>query len=51
MKMSTLEQQSSVADLEFVELDDVPVEKIQSIPEGDEESRVEPLTPQTEVRR
>jgi len=31
---STLEQQSSVADSEFVELGGVLVKKIQSIPEG-----------------
>jgi len=31
---STLEQQSSAADSEFVGLDDVPVEYIQSILEG-----------------
>jgi len=48
---STPEQQSSAADLEFVELDDVPVEKIRSILEENEESRVEPSTPQIKVRQ
>jgi len=48
---STPEQQRNAADSEFVELDDVLVEKSQSILEGNEESRVESLTPQPEVRR
>ena len=38
-------EQSSAADSEFVELDDVHVEKIRRIPEENELSRVEPLTP------
>ena len=41
----TPEQQSSAADSEFVELDDVPVKEIRSILEGNEEFRVKPLTP------
>ena len=48
---STLEQQSSAADSEFVKLNDDFVEKIRSIPEGNKEFWVEPLTPQPEVRR
>ena len=47
---STTEQQDA-ADLEFVELDDVPVKKARSISEGNEEFRVEPPTPQSELRR
>ena len=41
---STPEQQD-VADSEFVELDDVPVKKVRSILEENEELRVEPPTP------
>ena len=44
MKRSTPEQQSSVADSEFIELD-VLVEKIQSILERNEESQIEPPIP------
>jgi len=51
MERSTPEQQSSVADSEFIELDGVPVENIQSIPEENEESHVELLTLQTKVRQ
>ena len=49
---STREQQRSATDSEFVELNDVPVEKIQSTPKENVESRVEPLTLtlQTKVR-
>jgi len=47
---STLEQQD-VADSEFIELDDVPVKKIRSIPEENEELRVKPPTPQSELKR
>ena len=47
---STPEQQSSAANSEFVELDDVPVEKSQSIPKENGESQIEPLTFQSEVR-
>ena len=46
---STPEQQD-VADSEFVELDDVHVKKVQSNPEGNEELRVEPSSPQSELR-
>ena len=46
---STLEQHD-VADLQFVELDDVHVKKIRSILEGNKELRVEPPTLQTELR-
>ena len=42
---STPDQQSSNIDLKFIELDDVPIKKIRSIPEENEESRVEPPTP------
>jgi len=42
---SSLEQQSGAADSEFVELDDVPIEKIQSILKENEKSRVQPSTP------
>jgi len=41
---STPEQQSSVVDSKFVELNVVPVEKSRSILEGKKESRIEPLT-------
>jgi len=41
---STPEQQSSVVDSKFVELNVVPVEKSQSILEGNMKSRIEPLT-------
>ena len=47
---STPEYQDA-ADSEFVKLDDVPVKKIWSIPEENEELRVEPPTPQSELRR
>ena len=40
---NTPEQQSSAIDLEFVELDDILVENIQSILEENEELHVEPL--------
>ena len=46
---STLEQQDAV-EMEFIELHDVPVKKVWSIPEGNEGLRVEPLTPQSELR-
>ena len=46
---STLRQQD-VADSEFIKLDDVLVKEARSIPEGNKESRVEPLTPQNDVR-
>ena len=39
------------ADSEFVKLDDVPVKKVWSIPEGNEELRVEPPTSQSELRQ
>ena len=42
---STSDHQSSDADSEFVELDDVPVEKVWSIPQRNDESRVEPPPP------
>ena len=41
---STKEQQDTT-DSEFVELDDVPMKKVWSIPKGNKELRVEPLTP------
>ena len=47
---STLEQQSNAVTSDFVELD-APVEKIQSILKGNEESRAEPPNPQIKVRR
>ena len=47
---STPEQQDA-ADSEFVELDDVPVKKIWSSPEGNAELRVEHPIPQSELRR
>ena len=47
--LSTPDQQDA-ADSEFVKLDDVPVKKIRSITEGNEELRVEPPTPQSELR-
>ena len=47
---STLEQQSA-ANSKFVELEDAPVDKTWNIPEGNIESCVAPLTPQTELRR
>jgi len=45
---STPEQQYA-ADSEFVELDDVLVKNVWSIPEGNEELRVEPLTKRVEA--
>ena len=36
---------------EFIELDDVPIKKVRYILEGNKELRVEPLTPQSELRR
>jgi len=47
---STPEQQST-GNLEFVELEDAPVDKARNILKGDVESQVEPPTPQTELRR
>ena len=47
---STSDKQNSNADSKFIELDDVPIEKIQSILERNEESRIEPPIP-TKVRR
>ena len=41
---STLEHQD-VMDSKFVEPDDVPVKKLRSIPEGNEELRVDSPTP------
>ena len=46
---STPEQQDAV-DSKFAELD-VPVKKVRSIPEENEELRVEPPSPQSELRR
>ena len=47
---STLEQEDAT-DSEFIELNDVPLKKVRSIPEGNEELRVEPPFLQTELRR
>jgi len=44
-------EQQGVADSEFVELEDAPVDKAQNIPEGNMECRVAPLTPQAEPKR
>jgi len=43
--------QQDATELEFVELDEVPMKKVRSILKGNEEFRVEPLTPQSELRR
>jgi len=47
---STLEQRDAVKS-EFVEFDDAFVKKVRNIPNGNEELRVELLTPQSELRR
>ena len=47
---SNPEQQDDM-DSEFVELDDIPVKKLQSILERNEELRVDPPTPQGKLRR
>ena len=51
IEQSTTEQQSSATDSKFVEIDDIPIENSWSILEENEKSRVEPPTPQSEVRR
>ena len=43
--------QQDVVESKFVKLDDVPVKKVRSIPKGNEELLVEPLTPQSELRQ
>ena len=44
-------RQQDAAESEFVEIDDAPVKKIQSISGGNKKLRVEPLIPQSELRR
>ena len=47
---STPEQQDA-PDSEFIELDGLPIKKVRSILEGNKKLRVEPPTPQSELRR